>query len=275
MRLFAVIMLVAATFASAFAQDPGVPDTVRLDTAVFDAGQKASVNVYLINDQPVSGIQIPVTYTGDLAVLDSVTFGPRVAGFVGDDYLIASENLGGSSQTLMLAAVPLQSGSIAAGSDEVATLYFSRNLLSAVDTSFINSTTLAPAGGLLAATNAATPAGYAPQYVTGLVRVPVSVASHPDVLPREFDLLPNYPNPFNPSTSFSVALPSAGHVTLEIYNLLGQRVVTLYDGTAPAGYLELTWNGKDGRGHSVGSGVYFYRVEAQSFQKVRKMVLLK
>jgi len=274
MRLFAVILLVVAACASAFAQDPGVPDTVRLDTGVF-VSDKAVVRVFLINDQALSGIQIPVTYTGDLAILDSVNFGPRTAGFAGDDFLAASENLGGSSQTLMLAAVPLSSGSIAAGTDEIATLYFSRNLASVLTTSSINSTTLVPAGGLLAATTAAQPSGYAPRYVSGAVRVGTAVVNHPDVLPREFDLSPNFPNPFNPSTSFSVALPKAGHLTVEIYNLLGQRVLKLFDGTAQAGYLDLTWDGRDSHGRTVGSGVYFYKVEAQDFQKVRKMVLLK
>lgn len=275
MRLFAVILLVAAACGSAVAQDPGVPDTVRVDNVIFDVNNKATVNVHLINDQALSGVQIPVTYTGDLAILDSVNFGPRAAGFAGDDYLAASENLGGSSQTVMLALVPLSSGSIAAGTDEIATLYFSQNMSSLLDTSFINATTVAPAGGLLAASTAAQPAGYAPRYVAGSVRLPTGVADHPDVLPREFDLSPNFPNPFNPSTSFSVALPTSSHLTVEIYNLLGQRVVKLFDGTAQAGYLDLTWDGRDSRGRTVGSGVYFYKVEAQDFQKVRKMVLLK
>lgn len=274
MRLFAIVLIFVAAFGTAFAQDPGVPDTVRLDTGVF-VTPKAAVHVYLINDQALSGIQIPVTYSSDLAVLDSVVPGPRLAGFTGDDFMVASQDLGGSSQTVMMAAVPLTSGSIAAGNDEIATLYFSQNLLSGSSSSSITTTTLVPAGGLLAASTAAQPTGYVPRFVAGMVRKPVGVADRPDVLPREFDLLPNFPNPFNPSTSFQVALPSAGHVTLEIYNLLGQRVVTLFDGTAPAGYLELTWDGKDDRGHGVGSGVYFYRVEAQDFQKVRKMVLLK
>ena len=275
MRLFAVTLVLIAAFGSAFAQDPGTPDTVRLDMSVFDTGNQASVNVYLVNDQALSGIQIPLAYAGDLAVLDSVTFGPRAAGFTGDDYAVATENLGGTTQTLMLAMVPLQSGSIAAGSDEIATLYFSRNLASGMDTSLINSTTLAPAGGLLAAGTAAQPAGYTPRFVGGGVRIGTSVAEHPDMLPREFELLPNYPNPFNPSTSFAVALPTASHVTLEIYNLLGQRVVKLFDGPAQAGYLDLTWDGRDSRGRSVGSGVYFYKVEAEDFRQVRKMVLLK
>lgn len=274
MRYLAVSLLLVAAFQTASAQDPGTPDTVRLQMSMFVANE-ASVNVWLINDQPLSGIQIPLTYTGDLALLDSVTFGPRTAAFAGDDIVSATQDLGGSSQTVMLAVVPLQTGVIAAGNDQIATLYFSRNLVSILDTSLINATSLVPSGGLLAADNAAQPNGYAPRFVGGAVMVGTSVSEHPDVLPREFDLLPNYPNPFNPTTSFAVALPVPSHVTLEIYNLLGQRVVKLFDGPAPAGYLDLTWNGKDSRGRQVGSGVYFYKVEAQDFRQVRKMVLLK
>lgn len=275
MRLIAVSLLVVAAVGTASAQDPGTADTVRLQMAAFDTGNEASVNVYLINDQPLSGIQIPLTYTGDLALLDSVAFGPRTTAFTGNDIVRADQDLGGSSQTVMLAVVPLQTGSIAVGNDPIATLYFTRNLVSALDTSFINGTSLVPAGGLLAADNAAQPNGYVPRFKSGAVFVGTSVAEHPDVLPREFELLPNFPNPFNPSTSFSVALPVASHVTLEIYNLLGQRVIKLFDGTAQAGYLDLTWDGRDGRGRQVGSGVYFYKVEAKDFRQVRKMVLLK
>lgn len=275
MRRITVLLLLVAAFGTASAQDPGTADTVRVQMTAFDVGNQASVNVYLVNDQPLSGIQIPLTYTGDLAVFDSVVFGPRTAGFTGFDIVRSAQDLGGSVQTVTLAVVPLQTGAIAAGNDPIATLYFSRNLVSTLDTSYINATTVVPAGGLLAADNAGQPDGYVPRFVGGAVLVGTSVAEHPDVLPREFELLPNYPNPFNPTTSFSVALPVPSHVAVEIYNLLGQRVVKLFDGQAQAGYLDLKWDGRDSGGRQVGSGVYFYKVETEAFRQVRKMVLLK
>jgi hypothetical protein len=276
MRLFIIGLVLVAVAAPVMAQDPGVPDTVRIDTSVvFDTSNQAALSVWLINDEPLSGIQIPLSFSTDLAFLDSVTFGTRTAGFTGADVLRASTDLGGTAQTIMLALVPLQTGSIAAGNDAIATLHFSRNLASASTEAVVSQTTLTPAGGLLAGDTASQPNSYVPTFRGGSAAVGVSVADHPDILPRTFELLPNYPNPFNPTTSFAVAIPVPSHVTLDIYNLLGQRIVRLYDATAPAGYLDLTWNGKDSRGRQVGSGVYFYKVEAKDFRQVRKMVLLK
>jgi hypothetical protein len=94
-------------------------------------------------------------------------------------------------------------------------------------------------------------------------------------LPEHYELVQNYPNPFNPSTTLRFALPEAGHVTLDIYNLLGQRVSTLVDEYRPAGIHETVWNGRDDRGSEVSSGIYFYRLKVNSFTESKKMILMK
>ncbi len=95
------------------------------------------------------------------------------------------------------------------------------------------------------------------------------------ILPSEIALSQNYPNPFNPETTIQFALPQAGKVTLEIYNLMGRRVVTLYDGYAAAGYHTVHWNGLNTLGRPASSGVYFYRLEADGKVISKKMVLLR
>ncbi len=95
------------------------------------------------------------------------------------------------------------------------------------------------------------------------------------ILPGEYSLSQNYPNPFNPETSIDFALPEAGKVELEIYNVLGQRVNSLVDEQMPAGYHTVTWDGTDSRGVKVASGVYFYRLSAGKFNAYRKMLLVK
>ena len=95
------------------------------------------------------------------------------------------------------------------------------------------------------------------------------------LLPDEFSLAQNYPNPFNPSTTILFSIPTAGHVTLEIYNILGERVATPFDDMAPAGVSEVIWDGRNSSGTSVASGIYFYRMKAGDFEKTRKMVLMK
>jgi hypothetical protein len=85
----------------------------------------------------------------------------------------------------------------------------------------------------------------------------------------------NYPNPFNPVTSIRFVLPKAMDVKLEIYNALGQKVTTLIDGKQRQGQHIVNWNGIDSKGYPVSSGIYFYRLNAENYQKTMKMVLMK
>jgi len=96
-----------------------------------------------------------------------------------------------------------------------------------------------------------------------------------ELIPTTYGLSQNYPNPFNPTTSIEFALPEASEVSLEIYNLLGQKVRTLVSGYVPAGYINTSWDGMDQNGKEISSGTYIYRLQTadQSFSK--KMVLMK
>jgi hypothetical protein len=96
-----------------------------------------------------------------------------------------------------------------------------------------------------------------------------------DGLPSTFELGQNYPNPFNPSTKIQYAMPRDGNITLMIYNVLGQRVRTLVNEARAAGRYEVAWDGKDDLGRSVGSGLYFYRLETGQSALVQKMLMLK
>jgi hypothetical protein len=95
------------------------------------------------------------------------------------------------------------------------------------------------------------------------------------LVPREFSLSQNRPNPFNPVTSIEYSLPARSHVVLEVYNLLGQKVTTLVNEEQEAGAHQAIWDGKDKVGNSVSSGIYFYRMKAENFSEVKKMVLMK
>lgn len=88
-------------------------------------------------------------------------------------------------------------------------------------------------------------------------------------------LAQNYPNPFNPVTTIRYEIGEAARVTLRIYNALGQQVRTLVDGVRQTGRHSIQWDGMNDAGHTVASGIYIYRLEAGSFVKSRKMVLLK
>ncbi len=88
-------------------------------------------------------------------------------------------------------------------------------------------------------------------------------------------LYANYPNPFNPNTTISFDLATAGEVELQIFNLRGQKVKTLLRSSLEAGTYQYIWDGTDGTGRRVGSGVYFYRLHAPHYTNARRMILLK
>jgi len=94
-------------------------------------------------------------------------------------------------------------------------------------------------------------------------------------LPFNFSLSNNYPNPFNPTTTIIYNVPKASNVKIEIYNSLGQLVNVLMDSFHNPGRYNLVWNGKDSFGYPVSSGIYFYRMSAEGFALVKKMVLMR
>jgi hypothetical protein len=93
--------------------------------------------------------------------------------------------------------------------------------------------------------------------------------------PKTFTLFQNMPNPFNPETQISYYLPVDCQVSITIYNLLGQRVRTLFEGYQNSGVQTITWNGRSDQGEQLSSGIYFYRLEANNFVETRKMTLMK
>jgi hypothetical protein len=96
------------------------------------------------------------------------------------------------------------------------------------------------------------------------------------LIPREFVLGPNYPNPFNPSTVIPVDIPLKTEAELVIYNILGKKVKTLYSGFLEPGRHGFQWDGRDTAGNKVASGIYLYRFTTRTgISLTKKMILLK
>ena len=94
--------------------------------------------------------------------------------------------------------------------------------------------------------------------------------------PTAFSLADNFPNPFNPATTIKYALPQAADVELTVYNVIGQPVRTLVAEHQSAGRYAVEWDATNDSGHSLSSGMYFYRLQAgEEFREVKKMLLLK
>ena len=96
-----------------------------------------------------------------------------------------------------------------------------------------------------------------------------------NVLPQTYHLKQNYPNPFNPLTYINYQLPRSEEVELSIYNMRGQKIVTLVTGKVAAGIHVSTWDGKDSSGNSVASGIYLYRLKSDTYTCTRKLALVK
>ncbi len=97
----------------------------------------------------------------------------------------------------------------------------------------------------------------------------------PTVTPSIISLSQNYPNPFNPNTTISYNLKEAGQVTLEVYNIKGQKVRTLVNEHKDVGRYNIEWNGKNDNKQSVSSGMYFYKMKSGVYTDTKKMILMK
>ena len=105
-------------------------------------------------------------------------------------------------------------------------------------------------------------------YSSGIVITPV-------VIPDDYALEQNYPNPFNPETTIRFAIKEQGHVTLTVYNIMGRRVCTLVDENKTPGNYSVVFKSVDDSGGELASGIYFYHINCNDFDSVKKMVLVK
>jgi hypothetical protein len=95
------------------------------------------------------------------------------------------------------------------------------------------------------------------------------------LVPLQYSLEQNFPNPFNPETSIRYTISHSGNVKIEVFNMLGQRVRSLVNTFQPIGEYIVRWDATDDRHTKVASGVYYYRIRVNDFTGVKKMMLIK
>ena len=95
----------------------------------------------------------------------------------------------------------------------------------------------------------------------------------PDELPIDFKLNQNYPNPFNPNTTVEYSVPTRVHVSIDVFNIAGQKVRTLVNQSKPAGTYRVIWDGRNDAGTTVATGVYLYRIQTGDHIETKKMLL--
>ena len=94
-------------------------------------------------------------------------------------------------------------------------------------------------------------------------------------LPFATYLYPNYPNPFNPSTNISFNLSEEGNITIDIFNIKGQKIKNMVNDKLGVGKHTVTWDGTDNNGNHLSSGIYLYQMKTDTYISMRKMLLLK
>ncbi|MDZ7316785.1 MAG: carboxypeptidase regulatory-like domain-containing protein [candidate division KSB1 bacterium] len=111
--------------------------------------------------------------------------------------------------------------------------------------------------------------------VNFILALKTEVVEEKESTPQEFQLLGNYPNPFNPETVIVFKVPNRSQVLLSVYNLSGKKVATLMNRPLEAGRYEIKWDGRDETGKPVSSGVYIYSLQVDGLVKSGKMVLIR
>ncbi len=256
---------------------------VEVDSVSSTPGGQLTIPIRLSgNDTPLSGMIIPLRFDSPLLTVDSVSPAGSLlpAGFT---YYALVDNTARRVTVTYLAQLidPIPSFETAEGL--IATIHASISGLATPGMTFaidsVNSDTVATDGGpaahLWERIHACGPTGIGtvqPGFVWGQVSVKASTAvdDRPAQLPASFDLSQNYPNPFNPATTIEFMVPQSSRVRLEVFNILGQRVVTLVDSRLQAGRHQASFDGGD-----LPSGVYFYRLTHAQGSLTRKMTLIK
>ena len=255
---------------------PETFDSVYVADVAEEAGQPIAVEVGVYNERNLAQVILALDYGSDLLQFDSVSF----TGTRGVTAQLKTVQPQTSIHKLYIVLSYNDAIPLAPGTGAIATLHFTIGLAAPDGRVDIDSTTV----GIGTVTRFALTSldgnrSIYPFFHAGGVDITavtdVGDIGTGDLLPTDFALSQNYPNPFNPTTNFELSLPTATAVRLDVFNVLGQKVRTLVDEYLPAGVHVVTFDGTNGEGAALSSGVYFYRVTTDSYAATRKMVLVK
>jgi len=258
---------------------------ISVDTVEALPGEQLGVPVRLsANDEPISGLVIPLKYSSLYLSVDSISFMGSILPSDFSDQAFFDNN----SEIIKFSYIPHFVNPIPAITTTggvLATIFVSVSSLATPGTAipidsinkdsivYFNSTETHVLTRIEATDNTGTIL-LLPDFIFGavVVKSPTGIDDgvEPSGLPSAFNLSQNYPNPFNPSTVIGFALPRASHVKLEVFNILGQSVMTLVDRQLPAGNHQVTFEGA-----GFPSGIYFYRLDYNGGNLTRKMTLVK
>jgi hypothetical protein len=243
--------------------------------ATVDA-DKVIVPIELNNIQAMAALDLPLEFSEGVT-LEEVTF----TGTRSENFDFTAAKIDNEKGTVVLGLIPMVYGEkadLTPGTGEIARLIF-RVDDQDLESFELKATTLESHSPMFVYTEEVNGEGQTkvttPEFSDLVIALAGSSGDIPEAVPSVFALRQNAPNPFNPSTDIAYDLPVAAHVSMEVLNVLGQRVKTLIDGFREAGSHTVTWDGHDDYGSACASGIYFYRITAGADQAVKKMMMLK
>ena len=244
-------------------------DTILIADLDLAPLETDSLVIRLTLVQDVTEIQLPLTFDPALVTINDVHFSPNLPSFMSGSFAVDSSS---GIVTLEIRSLSADSA-LAPSTFDIAGLVVTARSGPGL---FEIGEPLEPGPAALVVT----PGGsrWHPAVLPGQVRVEEATGVEiktPPALPACYVLEQNYPNPFNPSTAISFQLPKQTRLFLEIFNILGQRVNLLVQGTLSAGAYNMLWDGTFDDGKQAPSGIYFYRLKAEGVSLVRKMVLIR
>lgn len=247
---------------------------VTVGSVTAAPGEQAAVPVQLSNnDIGIASLTVPIKYSSAAIEVDSVSFSGTLLK-PGMNPLVDINN---EAKFVRFTYYP-GSQAISEAEGLLATIFFSVGVsapdqMVAVDS--VNEFEMHGEYQLWTRVEFADTTGmslYFPSFAGGTVEVRSPMDAEWDYfnLPNQLALRQNFPNPFNPSTTIAFTIPERAHVSLRVYNILGQEVETLMDETCNAGEYQVDWQASD-----KASGIYFYRLTYQNKVMTKKMALLK
>lgn len=236
--------------------------TVSALNDTFISGETGSLTIRLAADGNENAIAFSVNFDPGLLTFLNAGLGADATAAT----LHVNDRLKASGRVGIVMALPAGQ-TFSANGHELVTLAFAV----APNTTAVTTITFDDAVVMREAVDAAAadlPAVWAAAAIT--IQSPTAVKQPASEIPNSFELGQNYPNPFNPATAIAFAVPRASRVTIKVFNVLGVEVTTLVDQHFAAGRYQTVWHA--GRAES---GLYFYRMQAEGFVQVRKLLLIQ
>ncbi|UCD17475.1 MAG: T9SS type A sorting domain-containing protein [Candidatus Zixiibacteriota bacterium] len=246
-------------------------DSVLVDSVGVIPGNSVAVNIYAYNEENIDSIDVALEISSSSLVYNQTIFDGTLGALAQDHTVLVS------GQQILLSFKFPDASPLPPSRDVLATLVFDVPAEIPDELVTIDSAAYSGLWPLIFHTADDTRT-FTPFFARGYVNIRHSVAVDEfdeGLLPREFALDQNTPNPFNPSTIISFALPRTSDVTLFVYNILGEKVRTLINERLQAGVHRVTFDGRDDEYRDLASGIYFYRIRAADFTQSKKMMLLK